>query len=142
MHLFEIAKPDRSQGAVLKNIIGLHDARVGDIIKIGIEGTRQKITVKIAKVVAKDRLQDTEGNIFDRDGKVFRKKGFFLQNLAPKGKIVFAKPATQKQLDADLAERKLEFLSNQNWKKVPLKKRESILKILNVSFSTMQGSKR
>ncbi len=143
MRLLEVAKPDRSQGAVLKNVIGLHDARPGDIIKIGIEGTRQKVTVKIAKVVANDRLQDTEGNIFDRSGKVFRKKGFFLKHLAPKGKIVFAKPATQKQLDADLEERRIEHLTNLNWKRdVSKEKREAVLKILNVQFSSMQGAKR
>ena len=133
---------DRSEGAMLKPVKGLHDARPGDIIKIGVEGTRQKVTVKIAKVVANDRLQDTDGNIFDRSGRVFRKKGFFLKHLAPKGKIVFAKHVTQKELDDELVEKKIEYLNKQDWKKVSLEKREAVLKILNVQFSTMQGAKR
>ena len=67
----------------------LHDARVGDIHKIGIEGSHQKVNIRIAKIVANDRLQDTDGNIFDRSGHIFRRKGGFI-GTSTKGKIVFA----------------------------------------------------
>lgn len=140
MQLLEIAKIDRSNGALLKAIKGLHNAKVGDIIKIGVEGSRRKFTTRIQKIVGKDRLQDIDGNVFDRSGKIFRRKGINL--IGTKGKIIFAKQATQKELDDDLFERKIDFLSKIKWNKKSPEKIDQILKILNVEFGTIQGSRR
>jgi hypothetical protein len=123
---------------VAKPVKGLHDARVGDILKIGIEGSRQKVNIRIAKIVANDRLQDTDGNIFDRSGHIFRRKGGII-GMSTKGKIVFAKHATQKELEKDLLDRKIQHLDNIKWKSMSDEKIEAVVQVLNINFGPVQN---
>lgn len=130
---------ERSDGAVTKSINGLHDARVGDIIKIGVEGSRHKIYSKIAKIVANNRLQDSEGNVFGRDGMVYRRKGWELRNT--KGKIVSAKHVTQKELDQEHHQDVIRFLTRYNWDTLSPEQLETILKTIRVSFGDIQKTR-
>lgn len=136
MRLTEIT---RSDGAVEGALRGLHDAQVGDIIEIGIEGSRNKTTTKIKKVVGKNRLVDTDGNIFNRNGIVYRRVSYPLTSF--RGKIISAKLVTQKELDADHENRKIEFLKSKNWEDVNPEIRDKVLGMLRVSFTSMQGMK-
>ena len=138
MKLFEVSKMKRVGDAALKPVKGLHDARVGDILKIGIEGSRQKVNIRIAKIVANDRLQDTDGNIFDRSGRIFRRKGGFI-GTSTKGKIVFAKHATQKELEKDLLDRKISHLDGIKWKGMSEDKIEAVIQVLNIQFGPVQN---
>lgn len=129
----------RTDGAVDKPIRGLHDAQPGDIIEIGIEGTRNKSMTRIKKVVGQDRLVDTNGNIFNRNGVVYRRAAYPLKSFP--GKIISAKHVTQAELNADHEKRKVAFLKSKKWEDVDPEIRDQILKMLRVSFSSMQGMK-
>jgi len=134
MKLTEIT---RTNGAVSGALRGLHDAQAGDIIEIGTEGTRSKRVSRIKKVVSKDRLMDQDGNIFNRNGVVYRRVSYPF--VGSKGKIISAKLLSQKELDADHEQRKVEFLKSKNWEDVDSETRDKILGMLRVSFTSMQG---
>ena len=136
MRLDEIT---RSDGAVNKSIKGLYDAQPGDIIKIGFEGSRIKHVSKIKKVVGQDRLVDTDGNIFNRNGMVYRRASYPLTAFS--GKIIFAKHVTQAELNDDHEERKIDYLNRRKWEDVDPEIRDKILGMLRVSFTSMQGMK-
>lgn len=136
MRLDEIT---RSDGAVENAIRGLHDAQVGDIIAIGIEGSRTKHMARIKKVVGQNKLVDTDGNIFNRNGVVYRRASYPL-NSSP-GKIISAKLVTQKSLDDTHEKRKIDHLKNKNWEDVDPETRDKILRLLRVAFTSMQGTK-
>lgn len=130
------ADPITRNGAAVKPIKGLYNARVGDILEIGVEGFPHKIHSKIAKIGKSGKLMDTNGNIFDRSGKVYRRKGYELGNTT--GKIVWARHMTQKQLDKEHDKRRREFLKTYDWNDLDPKRIEEILKILRVSFGDIQ----
>jgi len=136
MRLDEIT---RTNGAVDRKLPGLYNAQVGDIIEIGFEGSRIKHKAKIAKVVGNDRLVDADGNIFNRSGIVFRRKSYPLTSF--RGKIISAKQMTQKALDNDHEDRKVDYLKRNNWENVDPETRDKILSLLRVSFTSMQGMK-
>jgi hypothetical protein len=48
---------------------GLYDATPGDMIEVGFEGSRTKRQTKIKKLLPSDRLQDVEGNIYNKNGR-------------------------------------------------------------------------
>jgi len=133
MKLFEVERHQKS-GALLKSIIGLYHAKPGDLIEIGIEGSRAKYKTRIAKIVTNDRLQDTDGNVFGRDGMVYRRSSWWLRGT--KGKIVFAKHITVKDLEKELEDDKIRFLKKYNWEGLNSEKRDQIIKILGIRFST------
>ena len=56
-----------------KYIKGLHQAKEGDYISIGTSGTRGRSYAKVAKVLPTDKLVDTDGNIFGRNGVIMRR---------------------------------------------------------------------
>jgi len=136
MKLTEVTK----DGAAIKPIKGLHNAKPGDIIEIGVEGSRHKIQTKIAKVVSNDRLQDRDGNIFGRDGMIFRKRGYLLKQLThnKKGKIISAKHITQNQLDDEHDKDRRKYLNQYDWDKMDTERLEKILKIMRIDFGTIQ----
>ena len=123
-------------GAATKPITGLHDAKPGDIINIGVEGQRHKFVTKIEKIVSNDRLQDREGNIFDRNGKIYRRKGWQLRGT--QGKIIYAKHVTQKELDAGHDKDRRRYLKEYRWDELDAERIEKVLKILRIDFGTMQ----
>lgn len=115
-----------------KYIGGLHQAEVGDYIKIGIEGTRVKHLTKIVKVIPDtNRLVDGDGNIFDRNGVVYRRKDGWAKWYG-KGKIVSAKIVTQKEFDEDYKKIKVDFLKSFEWEKLNIKDIEKIIDQLPV----------
>ena len=123
-------------GATSRNVTGLYNARVGDIIEIGIEGTRHKMQTKIAKVTEK-KVTDREGNIFHRDGNIFRRKSWQAVTLAP-GKKVYAKHVTQKNLDDGHHKDRLNYLKKYRWENLDEARLKQVLSILRVDFGTVQ----
>ncbi|MCK5641229.1 MAG: hypothetical protein KAJ19_10540 [Gammaproteobacteria bacterium] len=136
MRLDEIT---RSDGAVENAIRGLHDAQIGDIVAIGIEGFRTKHMAKIKKVVGQNKLVDTNGNIFNRNGVIYRRVSYPCKSFP--GKIVSAKLVSQKSLDDEHEQRKIEYLNGRKWEDVDSETRDKILGLLRVSFTSMQGMK-
>lgn len=111
-----------------KAIRGLHQAKVGDHIRIGIEGTRGKRDVKIAKILANDRLVDEDGNIFQRNGMIIKRKAGFPSHFG-KGKIVSAKLITQKEFDREFKDIKIRHITEYDWNKEDL---ATILKVIDL----------
>lgn len=138
-------KIERSNGAVTKPINGLHDARPGDIIRIGVQGQRQKYTARIKKIVSGGRLMDDKGNVFGRDGVIHRRSSTWPYNT--KGKIVSAKHMTQQSIDDGYEEQRRNSLKNYNWDKASPETVTAVFAAIRETtnthhrFSTVQGSK-
>lgn len=94
-----------------KYLKGLHQAKAGDYISVGIEGIRNREIVKISKVLDTDKLVDQNGNIFGRNGVIIRRKGGWAKFYG-KGKIVSAKIVTQKEFDEEYKKIKVDFIRN------------------------------
>jgi len=135
MNLSEVT----TNGAADKSITGLHDAKVGDIIQIGIQGMPQKLVTKIARVVSSNRLQDEEGNVFGRDGIIFRRKGYQLAGST--GKIVSARQVTQKELDNAHDKQRRKYLKGYDWDKLDDERLTKVLNLLRVDFGDIQKRK-
>jgi len=97
-------------------VTGLANAKPGDAIEIGFEGTRYKQRARIAKIVANDRLMDTEGNIFNRNGIIFRKKGSWIKQAGKK--IVSARQITYKEYTDSIMEFVSKSLKDFDWAKL------------------------
>ncbi len=96
-------------------------------IEIGFEGTRYKQFSIIDKIVSKNRLMDKEGNIFDRNGIVYRKKGSWIKQA--KDKIASARQLTEKEYKVRI----LQFVSKQ-LKEVDYTKSTPCLKCVYLTF--------
>jgi len=67
---------------------GLHDAQKGSFIKIGLQGNLNKWHGKIEKIDKNDRFVTTEGDVFDRNGMLYKAKTWaFQQHLKKKLKV-------------------------------------------------------
>jgi len=113
---------------------GLHQAKVGDAIHIGIGGTRGKWYSTVKKIDRKTgRITDRDGNIFNPDGRVFRRKTYpFKQS-----KIVSAKIVSQKEFDKQYKKIKIEFLRKFKWDSMDIDEIEKIIDMMPVG----QGNK-
>lgn len=103
----------RTEAKETKFIGGLHQAQVGDAIHIGIEGSRGKWYAQIVKIAANDRLMDSDGNVFGRNGVIYRRGKSSLWRT--KGKITSAKIITQKEFDKKYKDHKIDFLRRYAW---------------------------
>jgi hypothetical protein len=130
----------RNKGAVLKPIIGLYNARIGDILSVGIEGHREKVFIKVSKITKDDNIVDSSGNIFGRDGRIYRRKSHLFMNM--KGKIIYAKHTTQREVDNYFRKRKIHYLNTINWDKFTDEQIDNVIKSLpnKITFTTLQGS--
>lgn len=118
---------------------GLYDVRQGDYIEIGFEGSRYKEKVKIVKVTNTNRLQDQWGNIFDRNGMIYRRMGGRIKQISNKSKIIYARPVTQKQFDDDFKDIKVDFLRTFKWEKIDIK---DLMKIIDSIPGWGQGNEK
>ena len=128
-----------NEGYAPNSVTGLHNAKPGDFIEIGFEGTRYKSKSKIEKIVSNNRLQDTDGNIFDRNGIIFRKKASWVKQAGDK--IVSARQITQ----AEYKEQILDFVNRQlrefDWKKIPIDDLIEVGKIIKRGFPQLEDIK-
>lgn len=121
----------------LKYVGGLHQAKPGDYISIGIEGTRIKHILRIDKIVANNRLQDEYGDIFDRNGIIYRRKSSAFKSWNDKKRIVSAKIVTQKEFDNQYKDIKINFLRKYEWHKEDIQTINNVIKQLKIQ----QGSR-
>lgn len=122
-----------------KDVTGLHKAKPGDFIEIGIEGERNKQRSKISKIVSNNRLQDDEGNIFDRTGIIYRKKGQWVKLRG--NKIISARQITLAEYKESILQFVNSQLQNFNYTKLPIEKILEIGKILNRGFPQLEELK-
>ena len=115
---------------------GLYQAKVGDPIWIGIEGNRAKHYSKIEKIL-NDKLIDTEGNIFAKDGRLIKGGQSRFMKKFNKGKTISAKLITQKEFDKQFKNIKIEFLRKFDYDKLNI---DDILKIIDAFPNHTQGN--
>lgn len=115
---------------------GLHQAKVGDVIKIGQTGMKFKVFSKILKISTKGKITDESGNIFTKNGMLFRANSH--QFKKQKGKVVFAQLVTQEEFDKRFKDIKVDFLKKFNFDKLNI---EDILKIIDSIPNVTQGNK-
>lgn len=127
------------QGYADENFKGLYRAKPGDNIEIGFEGSRVKYTTKIDKIVSNGRLQDTEGNIFDRNGIIYRKKGSWVKFAGDK--IISARQITIKEYEKNI----MQFINKQlhefDYTTLPISSLQQIGKIIGRSFPQLDNLK-
>jgi len=83
-----------------KYIGGLFQAKIGDRIEIGIQGQRFKHRTEIVAIGANRRLRDSWGNIFNRDGQLYRRASHPI-NVIDKKRKVSAQLVVQEQHDSE-----------------------------------------
>jgi len=107
---------------------GLYQAKPDDYIKVGVEGTRYKESIKIDKIVSNDRLQDENGNIWNRDGTLFRYKHIrHLPKHLRKDKHVNAQLITQEDFNEQYKDIKVNFLRKFKWEDMDISELEKII---------------
>ena len=118
---------------------GLHQARVGDAIYIGMKGTRGKWYSKVKKVDSKTgRITDRDGNIFNPDGQIYRRKTYpFKQSDTVSAKIV-----SQKDFDKQYKKIKIDFLRKFDWDRMDIKEIEKIIDMMPVGQGNVLGKSR
>ena len=119
-----------------KPVTGLATAKPGDVIEIGFEGTRFKQLSIISKVVSNDRLQDENGNIFNRNGIIFRKKRTWIKQAGDK--IVSARQVTVKEYKKRMMDFVEKQLKNFQWSKLDPEQLIEIGKIIKIGFPQLE----
>lgn len=112
---------------------GLYRAKVGDFIQIGIEGSRVKYRSKIIKIVKNDKLQDENGNVFNRDGRIQVRKSSWVKAYGNK-KIVSAKRITEDEYKKNILQFISSILQKYDYSKLHPEKLKELGKIIGMSF--------
>jgi hypothetical protein len=117
---------------------GLYQAKVGDMLWIGITGMEGKDRSKVTKILPDGKVVDSEGNTYNPDGRLYKSNNLRWQKKTNPGKVVSAKIATQSDLDKEYKNIKIDFLRKFDWQKLDI---ESIEKIIDSIPNYSQGSK-
>lgn len=116
---------------------GLYNAKAGDVIEIGMQGTRNKREIKIVAVLASGKLRDAAGNIFNRDGMIYRGAEYWSQGAKKAGRKIYAVPMTKEKNEKNKLKRAQDSLFSliKNRKdKLTVEQIKAIGKVLNVEF--------
>lgn len=120
---------------------GLYDVKAGDVIEIGMSGTRTKRELKIVKVLSSGKLVDSAGNIFNRNGMIYRGAEYWSRS-AKKNKIkIYATPLTKDKNEKNILKISQEMLfSHIKDHKDELTKEQiqAIGKIIHVTFGNLE----
>jgi hypothetical protein len=127
------------KGLKEKPVKGLYDAKVGDRLKIGVQGERSKDThVLIKKVLPTNRLQTERGDIFDRNGMIHTRKSSYFKSLKKEDRIVFAQHMTADEVKKKQIKSAHSLLSDLILKKeLSVQQIKAIGKIINVNFGNL-----
>lgn len=106
---------------------GLHQARVGDKVWIGIEGTRVKWYDEVTKVSNDGKVVVKGGDLFNSDGRIFRGKSHKFQKQNNPNKTISAKIITQSEFDERYKSTKIDFLKKFDYNKLNIEDIESII---------------
>jgi hypothetical protein len=116
---------------------GLYQAKIGDMLWIGMSGMIGKDRSKVTKIFSDGKIADSEGNIFNPDGRLYKSSNSRYQKKTNPDKIVSAKIATQSDLDKEYKKIKTDFLRKFDWDKMNIEDLEKIINQLPVK----QGNK-
>jgi len=119
---------------------GLYDAKVGDVIEIGMSGTRNKREIKIVEILASDKLKDAAGNIFNRNGMIYRGAEYWSQSAKKNGVKIYAVQLTKEKKKQDILKTGQKMLMSylrDHIDELTKEQIQAIGKILNVHFSNL-----
>lgn len=117
---------------------GLYQAEVGDTLAIGIQGQSFKNKRKITKILPDGKVVDSDGNIFNPNGRLFRGGNRQSQKKGNPGKEISAKLVTQDEYNDDFKRIKIDFLRKFEYEKLDI---EDILKIIDTIPNYSQANK-
>lgn len=120
---------------------GLYNAKVGDVIEIGMQGTRNKREIKIVEILSSDKLKDAAGNIFHRNGMIYRGAEYWSQGAKKAGRKIYAVPMTKEKNSKNnlkLAQESLFRVMEDRKYKLTKDQIRAIGQILNVEFYSIE----
>lgn len=120
---------------------GLYDVKAGDVIEIGMQGTRNKREIKVVEILASDKIKDAAGNIFNRNGMIYRGAEYWSKGAKRDGRKIYATKLTkEKKTKSNLKLGQDMLLSHIKAHKDELTKEQiqAIGKILNVVFGNLE----
>lgn len=120
---------------------GLYDAKAGDVIEVGMSGTRNKRELKIVKVLSSWKLEDKEGNIFNRDGTIYRGAEYWSRSAKKNGIKIYAVPLTKDKKEKSILQTGRDMLLSyikEHKDELTKEQIQAIGKILNVTFSNLE----
>lgn len=117
---------------------GLYQAKIGDMLWIGISGMVGKDRSKVTKILPDGKIVDSAGNTYNPDGRLYKSTNPRWQKKTNPGKVVSAKIATQSDLDKEYKQIKIDFLRKFDWGKLNI---EDIEKVIDSIPNYSQGNK-
>jgi len=108
----------------------LKDVKVNDWILIGIEGQREKLRATVVKITDSDRIKTNFGDIFNRDGFIWKRKSHFTKGK----KRIFATPITERDFNRIHHNININFLKKFDWERCTNEQLEAVLGILPLKF--------
>lgn len=128
------------------NTKNLKDVRPGDYIVIGIEGINLKYDTTITKIVKHDRVMDFMGNIWNRDGRIFRRGNWhfniYKDMCHRRCRKMSARPKTQKEFDKKYKQYKVDHLKKYDWSQHSIEELENFIDKINVGQGNRLGKSR
>lgn len=116
---------------------GLYQAKIGDMLWIGISGMVGKDRSTVTKILPDGKIVDSVGNTYNPDGRLYKSTNLRWQKKTNPGKVVSAKLATQSDLNKEYKKIKVDFLRKFDWDKMNIEDIEKIIDQLPIK----QGSK-
>lgn len=121
---------------------GLYQAKVGDTLWIGMSGMNGKDRSKVTKLYPDGKIGDSEGNIFNPDGRLYKSTNIRYQKKSNPGKIISAKLATQSDFNKEHKQIKVDFLRKFDWDKMDIFELEKIIDQLPIKQANRVGTSR
>lgn len=119
---------------------GLYQAKVGDRLVIGQQGTRDRQRTTVKKIYFDGSVLDSDGNVFQKNG-ILKKAGHSLPGYANrKDATISASLMTQEEADELYVQSALEIISR-NLKNIKSREQaekmlDSLSDVLNIRFHT------
>lgn len=119
---------------------GLYEVKRGDVVEIGVQGSREKREIKIVEILKSGKLKDADGNIFNRNGMIYRGTRHWSQNAKENNTKIYAVPLTKEKKTKNILTIGQNMLARHiqdNKDKLTKEQIQEICKILNVHFSNL-----
>jgi hypothetical protein len=121
---------------------GLYQAKIGDMLWIGISGMVGKDRSTVTKILPDGKIVDSIGNTYNPDGRLYKSTNPRWQKKTNPGKVVSAKIVTQSDLDKEYKKIKVDFLRKFDWDKMNIEDIEKIIDQLPVKQANKLNTSR
>ena len=111
---------------------GLYQVQIGDMLTVGIQGTRYRQHSKVVKILPDGKVVDSLGNTFNPNGTLHRSTDYMFKKTTNPNKVASAKVVTQPELDKQYKKIKIDFLKKFDWDKLNIEDLEKIIDQLHI----------